>query len=144
MYQELTSADKASSSQNGFHHDQKEDEDISSYDLGFSVSQTQRAQENRAKIAQRTKEIQELATQMEQLQELFQDVSTMVHNQGGMLDRIDYNIEQADADLTVIKKDILPDVVRKEKSYYSTRLCCVLLLVLTIGAIVTLLILTRS
>jgi len=46
-------------------------------------------------IEERDKEIIQIAKSIEELSELFKEVSTMVHKQGTMLDRIDYNMENA-------------------------------------------------
>lgn len=46
-----------------------------------------------ATIAQRDREIDQIAKSIAELAELFQDLSALVIDQGTMLDRIDFNIE---------------------------------------------------
>lgn len=49
---------------------------------------------NEAIIDQREREINQIAKSIHQLAEIFRDLQTLVIDQGTMLDRIDYNIEQ--------------------------------------------------
>lgn len=49
---------------------------------------------NEAIIDQREREINQIARSIHQLAEIFRDLQTLVIDQGTMLDRIDYNIEQ--------------------------------------------------
>lgn len=50
---------------------------------------------NEATIDQREREINQIAKSIHQLAEIFRDLQTLVIDQGTMLDRIDYNIEQS-------------------------------------------------
>lgn len=45
-------------------------------------------------VDQREREINQIAKSIQQLAEIFRDLQTLVIDQGSMLDRIDYNIEQ--------------------------------------------------
>ena len=64
---------------------------------------------NDAAIMQREREINDIAKGIIELADIFKDLSTMVIDQGTMLDRIDYNVErmavdvkEADKELTVV------------------------------------------
>ena len=83
-------------------------------DRSFSQSMLQQAQTQRQRtgnetmIAQREKEIEDIAQGIIELANIFQDLQTMVIDQGTLLDRIDYNVERtadevkgADQELTV-------------------------------------------
>lgn len=119
-----------------------EDDDISQYDTGFSTQLTDRVETNRIRIAQRMNEIREIAAQVEELGQMFNDIATMVHEQGSLLDRIDYNIESADHSVTQGKKEVT-EVLHGEKGF-SKRLCFLLLLILVFGAVVIAVVLTKS
>lgn len=61
---------------------------------------------NDAVIAQREREIEEIAQGIIELSDLFRDLQTMVIDQGTMLDRIDYNVERMHTDVKEADKEI--------------------------------------
>jgi syntaxin 16 len=65
---------------------------------------------NEAVIAQREREINDIAKGIIELSDIFRELQTMIIDQGTMLDRIDYNVErmttdvkQADTELKVVR-----------------------------------------
>lgn len=62
--------------------------------VGFTESQLAVLESNNATIDQREREVNQIAKSIHQLAEIFRDLQTLVIDQGSMLDRIDYNIEQ--------------------------------------------------
>ncbi|KAL4234968.1 Syntaxin-16 [Mactra antiquata] len=72
-----------------------EDDMYASYDRGFSSEQMQLVEDNSASVNQRDKEIANIVKSIQDLNDIFKDLSQMVVDQGTILDRIDYNIEHA-------------------------------------------------
>lgn len=91
--------------------------------LGQSTLQQtslKRLNTNDAAIAQREREINDIAQGIIELADIFKDLQGMVIDQGTMLDRIDYNIENmavnvkaADKELNVVRSSaIKPTTIR--------------------------------
>lgn len=71
-------------------------------------------------ITQRDREITTIAESITELADLFKDLSNLVIDQGTLLDRIDYNVEQmatemekAVGELNVATKYVFYDIVQK-------------------------------
>ncbi|OZJ05025.1 hypothetical protein BZG36_02142 [Bifiguratus adelaidae] len=62
--------------------------------LGFTDAQLALIEANENAIATRESEINDIARSIYELAEIFKELETLVIDQGTMLDRIDYNIEQ--------------------------------------------------
>ncbi|KAF2448322.1 t-SNARE [Karstenula rhodostoma CBS 690.94] len=61
---------------------------------------------NEALIAQREREIEDIAQGIIELANIFQELQTMVIDQGSMLDRIDYNVERMTVDVQEADKEL--------------------------------------
>jgi syntaxin 16 len=61
---------------------------------------------NEALIAQRENEIEQIANGIIDLANIFQELQTMVIDQGTMLDRIDYNVERMSRDVKEADKEL--------------------------------------
>ncbi|KAF2735942.1 t-SNARE [Polyplosphaeria fusca] len=61
---------------------------------------------NEAIIAQREREIEDIAQGIIELANIFQELQTMVIDQGSMLDRIDYNVERMATDVKEAAKEL--------------------------------------
>ena len=61
---------------------------------------------NEATIAQREREIEDIAQGIIELANIFQELQTMVIDQGSMLDRIDYNVENMSRDVKEADKEL--------------------------------------
>jgi len=82
-------------------------------DRSFSQSTLQQTKQqrlrhdpNEALIAQREREIEDIAQGIIELANIFQELQTMVIDQGSMLDRIDYNVERMATDVKEADKEL--------------------------------------
>jgi syntaxin 16 len=80
-------------------------------DRTFSSSAVSQAKQiimtnNDAVIIQREQEIEEIAHGIVELANIFQDLQTLVIDQGSMLDRIDYNVERMAVDVKEAAREL--------------------------------------
>ncbi|KAL5419992.1 hypothetical protein PMIN03_000207 [Paraphaeosphaeria minitans] len=82
-------------------------------DRSFSQSTLLQAKQQRIRhdpnevlIAQREREIEDIAQGIIELANIFQELQTMVIDQGSMLDRIDYNVERMTVDVKEADKEL--------------------------------------
>jgi syntaxin 16 len=103
-----------------------EDDELDSV---FTDAQTQAMENTERMIDQRDKEISEVVKSINGLATIFKDLQTMVIDQGTVLDRIDYNIEQ----VAVYTEDAHTELVKASK-YQSNKKAkyCIALLVVVI------------
>jgi syntaxin 16 len=112
-------------------------------DRSFSQSTLQQTKQqrllhnpNETIIAQREKEIEEIAQGIIELANIFQELQTMVIDQGSMLDRIDFNVEQMTVDVKAADKELTVATGYQRKSI--KRKIILLLLILVAGMIILL------
>ena len=99
---------------------------------GFDAEQLQRLKQIERNANERTQEILNIAKSVHELATLFQELSVLVVEQGSLLDRIDYNVEQTLDNLTKAKKHIDKAQVHQKRS--STALCIIVLIMLILVA----------
>lgn len=113
-------------------------------DRSFSQSTLQAATQqkmlhsNDAAIAQREREIEEIAQGIIQLSDLFRDLQTMVIDQGTMLDRIDYNVERMNEDVKGADKELKVASGYQRKT--TKRKIMLLLILIIVGLFILLLV----
>jgi len=106
---------------------------MSQMDAGFSRDQMRRMQFNEELIEERSRDIDRLLASVNELSEIFKEMSILVIEQGSILDRIDYNIEQVEKYTELAEKQI-----GKAESYqksYRMKLFILILLVLVIAMV---------
>ncbi|KAI9472380.1 MAG: t-SNARE [Benjaminiella poitrasii] len=96
--------------------------------VGFTESQLAVLESNDETINQREREITQIARSIHQLAEIFRDLQTLVIDQGSLLDRIDYNIEQT----TVQVKDAVVQLDKGARYQNKTRKRKLMLLLILI------------
>ncbi|KAG0261885.1 hypothetical protein BG011_000582 [Mortierella polycephala] len=99
-----------------------------SQESGFTSSQMTFAEQSNASITQREQEINHISRSIFQLADIFKDLQTMVIDQGTLLDRIDYNVEQTAVHL----QDAVYELDEGEKYQKKTRNRKIILLLILI------------
>ncbi|KAJ3295486.1 hypothetical protein HK104_002625 [Borealophlyctis nickersoniae] len=94
-------------------------------DAVFTDAQLQQVQNNERAITQREKEINEIVKSLLGLAEIFKEIQTMVIDQGTVLDRIDYNIEQTNVHMEAGHKELLTAAKIQDRT--KAKLCIILL-----------------
>ena len=83
------------------------DSDFSQYqDQGMSDDLVHSIDQAEKEAQQRDKELRNLLKSVEELNAIFKDIAILVIEQGSVLDRIDYNIENADNNLASAEEEI--------------------------------------
>jgi len=105
-------------------------------DTGFSQEQLQHLSDIDDRISQREKDIIQIAKSIQELAEIFSDLSKLVIDQGTILDRIDYNIEQTSVHVEAGREELTKASTAQKSS--RTKLCILLLciLILVMAAVI--------
>lgn len=92
---------------------------------------------NDTAIAQREKEIEDIAQGIIELANIFTELQTMVIDQGTVLDRIDYNIDRMATDVKAADKELTVATSYQKK---TTKRKIILLLILIVAGMIILLV----
>eukprot|EP01041_Mallomonas_annulata_P000099 gene99-139_t len=113
----------------------------SDLDFGFNSAQIQMVDETEELVNQRDEEITRIAKSIEELAQIFKELAVLVIDQGTILDRIDYNMEQAvEVAKTGIKQ--LEQAEDSQKNALSYR--CIIALIILISIMLILFILKHT
>lgn len=93
-------------------------------------------------IAQREREIEQIAQGIIDLSNIFQELQTMVIDQGTMLDRVDYNVERMATDVKEADKELKVATTYQKKT--TKRKIILLLILLVAGMFILLLVKPKS
>ncbi|RKP19792.1 t-SNARE [Rozella allomycis CSF55] len=115
------------SNQQSHQFDEKSN-DIVAIDMGFTDAQIQEINQNDQMINQRDLEIAEIARSINDLALMFRDLNMLVIDQGSILDRIDYNVEQ----VQVYAKDALKQLEKGQEYQKSARKKLIILFLLVL------------
>jgi syntaxin 16 len=85
--------------------------------LGLSALELQEIEDTEALAQQRDAEITKIAASIEELAAIFKELAVLVIDQGTVLDRIDYNIEQT----LVHAEEGVSQLVKADESQKSSR-----------------------
>merc|ERR1712190_215225 len=96
-------------------------------DTGFTQGQLHELDLMEVNAGQRSTEIDQIASSISDLHTIFKELAVLVIDQGSILDRIDYNIEQ----VVTQSKEANTQLQKTEKSHKSNRaMKCIFWLVL--------------
>lgn len=98
-------------------------------------------EENTKMVEEREQEVNKIVKSIVDLNEIFKDLGNMVHDQGTILDRIDYNIEQTQVQVHEGFKQL-----QKAERYQrkNRKMHCILILAVMVVAMFFLLIIVKS
>ena len=118
-----------------------DDDDALDYDdKGFTEEQMSKLQHAELNVTQRDKEIRKIHKSIIELSDIVKDLSMLIADQGTILDRIDYNIENA-----AVETGKAVEEIRKasdyQKSARTKMFILILIILIAIGGIVLLLLL---
>jgi len=92
--------------------------------------------DNNAVIDQREREIEEIAQGIIELSNIFQELQTMVIDQGSLLDRIDYNVEKTATEVKAADKELTVATDYQKRSV--KRKIMLLLIIIILGMFILL------
>mmetsp|Transcript_1522 Transcript_1522/g.5214 ORF Transcript_1522/g.5214 Transcript_1522/m.5214 type:complete len:402 (+) Transcript_1522:60-1265(+) len=99
------------------------------YDRGFSDDQIETIVQNRRDVIRRDKELSQIVKSIVSLHELFSHLNTLVLEQGTMLDRIDFNLEQTHTSVASANRHL---AVAERHDRAGRSLVCILLLIVAV------------
>jgi len=91
-------------------------------------------------IQEREEDIREIEAGVHELAEIFRDLGTLVHQQGGMLDNIDYNIQSVHVDTSRAAEELTTAHEYQRKA--GRRAACLMIILIVVVAIVLLAVLS--
>jgi syntaxin 16 len=80
----------------GFSIQEDVTQDDTKFDVSFTPEQQKILEESNVNVEQREKEVIQIARSINELASIFKDLSILVIEQGTILDRIDFNLEQVE------------------------------------------------
>mmetsp|Transcript_1271 Transcript_1271/g.2070 ORF Transcript_1271/g.2070 Transcript_1271/m.2070 type:complete len:308 (+) Transcript_1271:100-1023(+) len=114
---------------------------LAEVDTGFTTAQMQILEDTEDLVNQRDEEITRIAKSIEELAQIFKELAVLVIDQGTILDRIDYNMEQV---LEHTKEGIVQ--LEKAENYQKSALPmrCIIVLVFLIAIMLGVLVLKNT
>jgi len=105
---------------------------------GLTKEQLSKIDDSDKVITERERDILKIAKSINELAEIFNDMNILVIDQGTILDRIDYNLEQTDLFVEEGVNEL--QHASKEQKKYRTKLCIFLLLILILCMVIVIIV----
>jgi len=114
-----------------------DDESDDKFDVGFTPDQLNMVVNASSSIQERDKDIKEIIKSITQIAEIFKDLSVLVMEQGTILDRIDYNIEQTAVTVEEATKQLggANELQKGQRKKLCIMLLCLALLIMIVVVI---------
>jgi len=112
---------------------------LADVDIGFTEGQNHELETMEINASQRSEEICQIASSISDLHTIFKELAVLVIDQGSILDRIDYNIEQ----VVVQSKEANQQLQKAEKTQKSNRAMKCIYLLVAIDTILILILIAR-
>jgi syntaxin 16 len=109
-------------------------------DVGFTEGQLMELDDMEVNASQRSEEICQIASSISELHTIFKELAVLVIDQGSILDRIDYNIEQ----VVTQSKEANKQLQKAEKAQKSNRATKCLMALVIANAILILILIFKS
>jgi len=95
--------------------------------VSFNSNQLRQVEIMDEEVSQREREIKQISKSIRELADIFKDMAMLVVEQGTMLDRIDFNIEQTKTHTDKAVEELVD--AKKYQAQYRNKLCMLLLCV---------------
>jgi len=114
-----------------------DDDEEDKYDIGFTPEQIHTLQNNVTNVQQRDKDVKQIVKSITELAEIFKDLSVLVIEQGTILDRIDYNIEQTSVTVEEATKQLggANELQKGQRKKLCIMLLCLCILIMIVAVI---------
>mmetsp|Transcript_33634 Transcript_33634/g.34262 ORF Transcript_33634/g.34262 Transcript_33634/m.34262 type:complete len:311 (+) Transcript_33634:76-1008(+) len=110
-------------------------------DSGFTEAQMLVVEDMETMVNQRDEEINRIAQSIEELAQIFKELAVLVIDQGSILDRIDYNMEQS---VETAKEGIVQLEKAEEHQKSAMSVKCIMVLIVLIAILLIILILKHT
>ena len=107
------------------------DGDVSFIDPGFSQGQRQAAASLASLVDERDREVVKIVESIGELAQIMKDLSVLVIDQGSVLDRIDYNLEQTAAGVDQGVRQLRRAERAQRRGFAAS---CIMILLVAVGA----------
>lgn len=128
--------EKAQAAALELNNDNNDDDSMEDFDPGLTGEQTAQIMANDLMLRQRNQELTQMIQMMNQLNELFADLGTLIIQQGTMLDRIDNIVIEAHEEIRKGNESLQKAEVHQKSKCFYYYMIAVILLILIFGTFI--------
>ena len=116
--------------------DEKEGFGLEDFDPGLTGEQTSQIVANDLMLRQRNQELTQMIQMMNQLNELFADLGTLIIQQGTMLDRIDATVVEAHEEVLKGNQELVTAETHQKSKCFYIYIVLVVILIIIFGTVI--------